>query len=217
MSDALDYPPDSAEFTSEADLGAYMGTFTFGQSLIAALPTFREEILGALTVEEAKEKIYFQETLAEPDEDPEEEDQLDDYEEGVPLPELTTPDELQPRPYCILIDDQRSMTRVGTDTWAGEGVLLAVFEVPVPAEFQFDHRQDDAAVKRDKFERFKRWRITLASKIEKEIMQLSGLADAQGNPYLNVLRAELIVPPADQAEDVPGQPYIGFVFRLPWR
>jgi hypothetical protein len=210
----MSLPAETAEYTSDTYGGAYAATFTFARNLIAALPTFQQVILGVSSAEEAKLKVYKQETLAESDEHLPSDDE---FEEGEPLPDLPVQPELEPRPYCVLIDDQRRRPRVAESMFASEGAILAAFEVPQPAEFRFDHDQDDAAVKRDKWRRFVDWRINLASAIEEEITQLTGQADATGNPYLNVIDAELIVPPSDPAEDVPGEPYIGFVFRLTWR
>lgn len=196
---------DTAEFTDEAYGGPYLGTFSFARNLIAALPTFREAILNVSSAAEAKERIYYQETLAD-----------EDDEENVAR-ENDPPPEMQPRPYCVILDGARNRPRIATCTFGGDGFVLAAFEVPVPAEYLPDYQNDDSAVKRDKFERRKRWRITLASKIEQEITELSGFADEDGNPYLNVIDIEQAVPPSDMADDVTDEPFVAFVFKLTWK
>lgn len=197
---------DTAEYTDDAYGGAYLATFEFTRNLIAACPTFYQDILGVENPEEAREKIYKQETLAE---------RADTAEVGASEADPTP--ELEPRPYCIILDDTRSRPRAGVGEWGGEGAVIVVFEVPIPSELIVDHGEDDDGVRRDKFRRLVKWRVQVASRIEQEITELSGSADAAGNPYLNVVEPELIVPPSDPAEDVADKPFIGFAFRLRWK
>lgn len=195
---------DTAEFTSEAYEGCYRASYEYARNLIAACPTFREAIIGAGSDDEAKEKIFYRETYAE------------ENDEEQPEREGDRPPEYEARPYCLLTDGARSRRRAGVGEWASEGHLLAVFEVPVPSEYAIDYDQDDAAGRKDKFRRSQLWRINLVSKLEDEIVELAGSADAAGNPYLNVHTPELILAPADAEADVVDEPFIGFIFRLAW-
>lgn len=192
------------ETVSEVDGGAYLATFTFARNLLANCPSVMLDAFGVADAAEAKERIYYQETLAVEDEE-----ETGDSE-GDPPPEM------EPRPYCVILDGARNRRRAGVGEWAGEGQVMAIFEVLVPNEYKVDHQADDSAVKRDKFRRRKRWAMGLVGRIEDEIAELSGAADEEGNEYLNVTDVELAVPPADPSE-YEHEDYVGFAFNLHWK
>ncbi len=191
------------ETVSEVSGGAYLATFDFARNLLAACDTFRIDVLDGATVAEAKEKIYYQETLAEADDE-------EPVNEGDPSPEL------EPRPYALVIDGQRNRRRAGVGEWAGEGQLVFVFEVLVPNEYIVDFDADDSAIRRQKFRGRKRWAMGLVGRLEDELSQHSGSADEEGNEFLNVTDIELLAPPADPDEAV-GQEYVGFAFQVAWK
>lgn len=181
------------------------GTFEFARNLIAACPTFREQIVDAATEDEAKTRIYKQQTLAEED------DQEQPEREGDPPPEINA------RPYAVILDDARRTERVGTSTWAVDGSVVVVIEVPVPDVLRVDHESDTPEIKDQKHQELRDWGIALAGALETDYRELSGRHDAEGNPFLNVLDVDLIVPPADPAEDLADAPFIGFAHKLTYR
>lgn len=195
---------DTAEFVDEQQSGSYRATFNFAKNLIAACPTFQEVIIGVHSAAEAAEKIFYQETLAE-----EHEDLTAEYE-GDPGPEM------QARPFCVLTDSDRQRRKVGHQVFMGEGSLIACFEVLVPDELKIDYEQDGATVIAEKWERRKLWRIDVAAQIEDDICDLAGRHDTDGEPYLNVVETDLIIPPSDPELAQP-QDHIGFAIALVWK
>lgn len=198
-------PAETAEFATEVYGGAYLASFRYAENLIANCPTFHQDIMKAAGPEQARLGIHYQETNAEPD------------DEAEPERENDPPPELQPRPYCLLRDEKHTSKLVGTRTWAVDGVIIATFEIPIPDELLFDHGQDDAETKRDKWRRRVRWRMTLASKLLDEIKYRSGASDGGGNPYLNVIEPDLITPPCDADADLADAPFSAFEISLPYR
>jgi hypothetical protein len=192
------------ETVSEGDVGTYLATFDFARNLVAACPTFVLDVLGVADAAEAKDKIYYQETLAEEDE------QVEPDEEGGP------PVEMEPRPYCIIFDGQRTTSRAGIGEWAGEGQLALIFEVLVPDEYIVDRQADDSAIIRKKFRDRKRWAMRLVGRLEQELLENSGKADEEGNEFLNVVEIELLAPPADP-DEAESDDYVGFAFQVRWK
>lgn len=183
--------------------GAYLSTFEFARNLLADCPSVFLDALGVADFEEAREKIYYQETLAEED------DQAIDPDEGDPPPEM------EPRPFIVLMDGDRETERAGIGEWRTRGYLVAAFEVLVPNEFIVDRQSDSSDVIRQKFRGRKQWGIALVGRIEEEMQERSGGSDEQGNLFLNLVGPKLIVPPSDPAASE-HEDYIGFAFQLPW-
>lgn len=197
-------PTLTASTVDEGDGGDLLATYVFAANLLADCPTFREVVIGVTDPEDAKAKVYFQETYAEADPDA-----AVEYE-GDPQPEL------EARPFAILFGLQRTRRRAGVAEWAGEGRLGLAIEASLPDDLKIDYDQDGATEKRDKFRRRRRWGLEVAGKIEAEIAERSGGHNEAGDPFLNVHDFELAVEPADPAEgDDPN--YLGWVYELSWK
>lgn len=191
------------ELVSSPPGGAYLATFEYARNLLANCPTVFLDVFGVADADEAKDRIYYLETLATPDEE-------EDAVEGEETPETC------PRPYIVIIPGSTRRGRVGVGEWSNEGELYVAIEVLVPNEFIVDAQADDSAVVRDKWRRRKEWAIALFGRIEQEITELSGSADEEGNPFLNVHSIEVETPPADPAEYCL-EDYMGGAIRLGWK
>lgn len=191
------------ETVSSPPGGAYLATFDYARNLLANCPSVIMDLFGVADADEAKERIYYLETLATPDEE-------EEQDEGEEKPEMC------PRPYIVIIPGQTRRNRVGVGEWSNEGELYVGIEALVPNELQVDHQADDSSVIRDKWRRRKEWAIALFGRIEQEITELSGAADEEGNPFLNVHSIDVEQPPADPAEYCL-EDYMGGAIRLGWK
>lgn len=183
--------------------GAYLATFEYARNLLSNCPSIYLDVFGVAEPDECRDRIYYLETAATPDEEA-------DVAEGEEPPELC------PRPYIVAIPGQTRRTRAGVGEWSNEGEMYLGIEVLVPAEFAVDHQADDSAVIREKWRLRKEWAIALFGRIEQEITELSGLADEQDRPFLNVTSIDIEQPPADPAEYVL-EDYMGGAIRLGWK
>lgn len=193
---------ETSEYVDEEWNGSYHASFFFAKYLIANCPTFAEVILGNREWFPL-DRIYYLETLAESHPD------LDPGYEGDASPET------QSRPFCVLLPQSRSRRKIAHKVFSGEGEILAVFEVLVPDELKIDYEQDGIDVIREKFERRKLWRMSLA-KIEDEITELAGSHDENGNPFLNVTEMEWVIDPADAADNQ-AEDHVGFALAMSWK
>lgn len=200
----------TAEYVDEGPASSNLATYRYARYLIANLPTFQQVILGVSSASEAMLKIYKQETLAESNPD------LAAEIEGDENPEM------QPRPFCILTDSSRQRRKIAYDLFAAEGVLVACFECLVPVEFKLDRENDGVDLMTTKFQRRVDWRLHIAGALEDEICgndQITGLSgrhDPDGNPFLNVVNVDQIIPPGD-AETSQSQDHVGFALALAWK
>lgn len=177
-------------------------TFEYCQEWLADNRTFRVDVCGLVRVSDARERIFREEVLESPDE---------------LQSERHTPDAvaLVERPFCIVVTGEDSRRRAGTGTWEGEGTLLLVFELSVPEEHLVDWEQDAAEIRRV-FAGRKAWGENLLQTMRRELMQSSGRSGASGKPFLNALRIDRYLSPADPELGEP-QDYIGFALEVGWK
>jgi hypothetical protein len=193
-----------AEYIEPRIGGSYRACLQFARYLIANCETFWQEILEVSGPTAALERVYIQETLAE-----ESQQTVSEFEGGEP-PETC------PRPYAVIMDESRTRRKIACGVFEAEGVLMLVIECLVPTELQVDPVNDAEDLRIEKFKGRIDWRTSLAGKIEDELLELSGKADADGNPFLNLTDLELIIPPAD-ADDAQLEDHIGFALALGWK
>ena len=194
----------TAEFVNEQEGGSYLATFMFAENLLINCPTFYNTICNFTDPEEARDKVHHQESLAEADV------QTAGEYEGDESPEL------EERPLAIILDDTRTNTKVGVNDFMGEGTVIVAIEALVPNDLKIDRQTDNNEVIKEKFHLRRRWRAKIAGLIEDEILERSGGHDDQGNPFLNVVDTDLIIPPADADSDQ-SVDHIGFAIALSWK
>lgn len=187
-------------------------TFEYTQNWLASSDCFVRDAMGIATVdptaarEEAKLRVHCEESLAEPNE--EEEDEHD--------PDLPPP--VDARPLAIVISKEDSRHEAGTGSWSGRGRLFIGVEVLVPEEYRADHNAT-AAEKATTFKARKQWARRLCNTIRLELLVTKGQGDAAGNRYLNARDVDIEVFPGDPEEgedSTPDRQYIAWAYEVPW-
>ena len=177
-------------------------TFEYARELIASCPTFRQTICDVATVADARERIFREEAIDAPDELESERHSPD----RVPIVE---------RPFAIVLFGDDTRRRVGTGTWECDGMLLLVFELPVPDEYLVDWQAGPAAI-RNTFAARKEWGENLLQSLRNDMMALSGGSGSGAIPLLNATEIRRYMSPADPEPEEP-QDYIGFALEVSYR
>lgn len=151
---------------SETASGTYSLPVVYTENLLASSATFRA-LVGAATPAEAKEHIYYDQTIDYTDEE--------------------NPEEIVcQRPRGILYPDEGDgITRFGFAEWQYSNRMIVDLELVIPDEYLIQWTKQTTAEWKAANKNAKLWLWNQLGLIRDELKENSGGHDADDNPYLN--------------------------------